>query len=141
MFSPCPCQVRKGTYWDVQECGSQCEGAFHLCIPQIDRRREGSCQASPFNQIKVKTKFFNSYPAFVYLGSEEIECLLKVMGKILRIKKRLADSKDGKTVLANFGYLSLLQIAGSVFPLITMPYLARVVGAEGFGKIEFAAAR
>ena len=28
-----------------------------------------------FNQIKVKTKFFNSYPASVYQRSEVIECL------------------------------------------------------------------
>lgn len=60
--------------------------------------------------------------------------------KITRIKKSLLESRDGKTVFANFGYLSLLQIAGYVFPLITMPYLARVIGAEGFGKIAFASA-
>lgn len=62
------------------------------------------------------------------------------MSKISGIKNRLANSKDGKTVFANFGYLSLLQIAGYVFPLITMPYLARVIGADGFGKIAFASA-
>ncbi|MBR5375535.1 MAG: flippase [Paludibacteraceae bacterium] len=49
-------------------------------------------------------------------------------------------SKDAKTVFANFGYLSFLQIAGYAFPLITMPYLARVIGVEGFGKVSFAAA-
>lgn len=62
------------------------------------------------------------------------------MSKILEIKNRVSNSKEGKTVFANFGYLSLLQIAGFVFPLITMPYLARVIGTDGFGKIAFASA-
>lgn len=62
------------------------------------------------------------------------------MNKLSEIKKKINSSKDGKTVFANFGYLSLLQIAGYVFPLITMPYLARVIGADGFGKIAFASA-
>lgn len=62
------------------------------------------------------------------------------MNKFSEIKKQINKSKDGKTVFANFGYLSLLQVAGYVFPLISMPYLARVIGAEGFGKIAFASA-
>lgn len=62
------------------------------------------------------------------------------MNKFSEIIKQINKSKDGKTVFANFGYLSLLQVAGYVFPLISMPYLARVIGAEGFGKIAFASA-
>lgn len=62
------------------------------------------------------------------------------MKKASELKKQIIGSQDGKTVFANFSYLSLLQIAGYVFPLISMPYLARVIGADGFGKIAFASA-
>lgn len=52
------------------------------------------------------------------------------------IKKK----QDGKVLISNFFYLSLLQIAGYLFPILTLPYLARVIGVEGFGKIAFASA-
>lgn len=64
--------------------------------------------------------------------------MLGLKEKYQKLKANINRSKDGKTVFANFGYLSLLQIAGYVFPLITMPYLARVIGVDGFGKIAFA---
>ena len=53
---------------------------------------------------------------------------------------RIKASKDAKTLIANFAWLSALQFAGYLFPLVTMPYLAKVIGVEGFGKIAFAAA-
>lgn len=60
--------------------------------------------------------------------------------KVRALQGRIRNSKDGRTLASNFGYLMLLQVAGYIFPLITIPYLARVVGVEGFGKIAFAAA-
>lgn len=52
----------------------------------------------------------------------------------------LFNTEDKKRLLSNFISLSALQIAGYVFPLLTIPYLARVIGVEGFGKIAFASA-
>ena len=60
--------------------------------------------------------------------------------KLNSLQSRLKKSQDGKALLSNFGYLMLLQIASYVFPLLTIPYLARVIGVDGFGKIAFASA-
>jgi PST family polysaccharide transporter len=54
--------------------------------------------------------------------------------------KNILSNKEGKVILTNFSYLFLLQIAGYLFPLLTMPYLARVIGADGFGRIAIASA-
>ena len=62
------------------------------------------------------------------------------MNRIRNAYNRINNSKNAKTLVTNFGYLSLLQVAGYVFPLITMPYLARVIGVDGFGKVAFASA-
>src|SRR5690606_29807375 len=63
-----------------------------------------------------------------------------MLSKIKRLKKSLSENKDHKTLANNFKYLMILQIAGYVFPLLTLPYLARVIGVEGFGKIALAVA-
>ncbi len=62
------------------------------------------------------------------------------MNKLTKKISSLSKNKDAKTLAGNFMWLSALQVAGYVFPLITMPYLARVIGVEGFGKIAFASA-
>ena len=54
--------------------------------------------------------------------------------------KHLFSKRKIKTVANNFGYLSLLQVSGYFFPFITMPYLARVIGTAGFGKLALASA-
>lgn len=47
---------------------------------------------------------------------------------------------DNKVLLSNFLSLSGVQIAGYIFPLMTVPYLVRVLGPEKFGVIAFAQA-
>lgn len=58
--------------------------------------------------------------------------------KLSQAISKLSRNRDAKVVASNFAWLSALQVAGYVFPLITMPYLARVIGVDGFGKIAFA---
>ena len=62
------------------------------------------------------------------------------MRKLKSLFMRILRSKDGKVLASNFAYLSSLQIASYIFPLISIPYLARVLGVDGLGKISFAAA-
>jgi len=62
--------------------------------------------------------------------------LIKIINKL----KNIANTEDKKRLLSNFFSLSILQTFTYILPLLTLPYLVRVLGAEKFGLVLFAQA-
>lgn len=60
--------------------------------------------------------------------------------KLTNYIKQVKNSRDGKILAKNMTYLAILQLLIYLCPLITTPYLARILGVDGFGKIAFATA-
>ena len=53
---------------------------------------------------------------------------------------KLIKSPNAKQLLANFSYLSIIEIIGLLLPLVSYPYLIRTVGANNYGIVVFAQA-
>ena len=62
------------------------------------------------------------------------------MIKLINKLKNIANTADKKRLLSNFFSLSLLQTFTYILPLLTLPYLVRVLGVENFGLVMFAQA-
>lgn len=57
---------------------------------------------------------------------------------IKEVLSKYKNSKEAKVLAGNFLSLSILQLVGYIFPFITLPYLARVLGVDKFGILAFA---
>lgn len=58
-------------------------------------------------------------------------------GKKVKLLNRLANEKE---LVSNFFSLSSLTIMNYLFPLLTFPYLVRILGVEKFGLLNFSTA-
>jgi PST family polysaccharide transporter len=57
---------------------------------------------------------------------------------VIKKLKTLTKNENNKKLFANFTSLSVLRGFELIIPLITMPYLVRVIGIKNFGLVNFA---
>ena len=61
-----------------------------------------------------------------------------VKGNLKSLKDRFRGNQDARALIENFASLSILKALGLILPLVTLPYLSRVIGVVRFGDIAFA---
>jgi PST family polysaccharide transporter len=62
------------------------------------------------------------------------------MDGVLGFFRSFRERKARRVILGNFLSLTFLQYASYIFPLLTVPYLTRVIGVERFGLVAFSQA-
>lgn len=57
----------------------------------------------------------------------------------MKISKKIIKTSflNNKQLVQNFSYLSFIQVFGIAFPLITYPYLLKILGSELYGSLVF----
>jgi len=65
---------------------------------------------------------------------------MKNLVKLIKKTYKMSGRRERKVVLNNFASLSVLQAITYILPVIILPYLFQVLGAEKFGLIAFAQA-
>ena len=65
--------------------------------------------------------------------------IFRLKGSGLKKYFDIFKGKDAKVLLENFVSLSALQLVGMLLPLITLPYLLRVLGFSNYGIVILAA--
>jgi len=77
--------------------------------------------------------------------ASDLKCDCEILEKIIMqilfdpgMIKNLLNSPTKKRLIENFCSLSILQVLDYFLPLITLPYLVRILGPEKFGLIAFA---
>ena len=48
--------------------------------------------------------------------------------------------RENKTLLNNIASLGIVQIVNYIFPLLTVPYVSRIIGPEGYGIVNYSTA-
>jgi len=82
----------------------------------------------------------NPQPIFMHIGlciKEELTIFIQRDVMLNKFRQKF-QSEDKKRLLSNFFSLSVLQGVNYILPLITFPYLVRVLGPGKFGLIAFA---